>query len=126
MIDKKQLEFDLTMLGPEDTLIKIIETAGYHFSESDTIGDIDICVKTKESASTKEDVIKFIDAINKITELNLVIVDENTLNEEEVSLQYHTEDGRFGGETYFLPKDSPVYILSNFELAYSEEGLIFT
>ena len=119
----KKIEFDLNVIGPKETLKKIIERAGYKYS--DRFSEFDTCIKTIERAHTKKDVIKFINAINRVTELNLVIVGEN-----EVSLRYHTKDGRFGGETYFIsitPKDDfYVRILTNFELVYSEEGLIFT
>ena len=125
----KKIEFDLSIKGINETLIDIIESAGYtidkdsSYFEGYSEGDlhIDCIIKTNETANTKDDVIKFVDDINKVSNLNLKIVGMKVLDNDRC-LGYHTKDCIIGGETFYT--DS-FWSDKHFQLAYSKEGNIF-
>jgi len=128
MLNKK-FEFDLNIADPKETLQKVIEEAGYHVHNSFVNAGGFYTIMTEETANNEKDVLKFIEDVNNVTGLKLVVLEEELIDEEN-EIHFHTEDGMFGGIVVLpgMTSDNrlPDIDDTRFHLAYSEEGDIFT
>jgi len=125
----KKFQFDLNIASPNDAIVGLLEAAGYHIHSGYTDCADCYVVRTEECANSKEDIFKFIENINQLSGLNLELVDEDLI-EEDHEVHFHTEDGMFGGIIHFpgMTDDGRLPDVDDirFQLAYSEDCIIFT